>query len=682
MLNPAQRRAVCFGVPNDGKLEPGPPLLVIAGAGSGKTNTLAHRVAHLILNGADPRRILLLTFTRRAAEAMIRRAEQICAQVQTAAAIPYGASLWSGTFHAIGARLLRLYAEQIGLDPGFTVLDRSDSADLIDLVRDQQNLSQKDRRFPRKATCLAIYSYAVNAQQPLDVVLRKAFPWYSDWPDELNALFAGYVEAKQRQSVLDYDDLLLYWEQLMAVPELAAEVAERFDYLLVDEYQDTNALQASIILKMKPDGRGVTVVGDDAQSIYGFRAASVRNILDFPTSFDPPAAIATLEQNYRSTRPILAAANAVIGLAQERFTKNLFSERASRQKPILVTVRDDVGQVKYVVERILESREAGVELKQQAVLFRTSHHSGPLEVELARRNIPFIKYGGLKFLEAAHVKDVLAILRWAENPRDEVAAYRTLQLLSGIGPATARKALLEMAARGHDLAALSRFAPPPAAAEQWPGLVRLMQDIAGECPWQVQIDRVRVFYDPLLSALYEFPWARQADLDQLEQIACSHPSRERFLCDLTLDPPQAIGDAAGTPLLDEDYLILSTIHSAKGQEWEAVYLLNVVDGCIPSDMATGTVDEIEEERRLLYVAMTRAKDALHLVHPQRFYSHGQGRYGDRYMHAPRTRFIPDPLLEQFDVQRYDLSPPVSPISAARGQRAPIDIGARMRAMWR
>ena len=680
-LNPAQRAAVTFGVPAEGRLEPGPPLLVIAGAGSGKTSTLAHRVAHLILNGADPRRMLLLTFTRRAAEAMTRRAEQICEQVRSGAAIPYGASLWSGTFHAIGARLLRLYAEQIGLDPAFTVLDRSDAADLIDLMRDEQGLSQQDRRFPRKATCLAIYSYAVNAQQPLDVVLRKAFPWCSDREVELKGLFAGYVEAKQRQSVLDYDDLLLYWEQLMALPALAADIAARFDYVLVDEYQDTNALQAAIILRMKPDGRGVTVVGDDAQAIYGFRAASVRNILEFPRSFDPPAAIATLEQNYRSTQPILAAANAVIGLAQERFTKNLFSERHSRQKPVLVTVRDDAGQVSYVVERILAGREAGVALRQQAVLFRTSHHSGPLEVELARRNIPFVKYGGLKFLEAAHVKDVLAILRWAENPRDRVAAYRTLQLLPGIGPATARKALLLLDAGRQDFAALAGFAAPAAAAELWLGLVRLMRDLARGGAWQGQVGRVRAFYGPLLAALYEFPWARQADLDQLEQIAASHPSRERFLCDLTLDPPQAAGDHAGPPHRDEDYLILSTIHSAKGQEWQAVYILNVVDGCIPSDMATGTAAEIEEERRLLYVAMTRARDALHLVHPQRFYTHAQGRHGDRYVSAPRTRFIPDALLDRFEMQHHGLAPRWQAEAGRRGA-LPVDIGARMRAMWR
>ena len=680
-LNPAQRAAVTFGVPAEGRVEPGPPLLVIAGAGSGKTSTLAHRVAHMILHGADPRRILLLTFTRRAAETMIRRAEQICAAMRGGTAIAYGASLWSGTFHAVSARLLRLYAEQIGLDPSFTVLDRSDSADLVDLVRDEQGLSQKNRRFPRKATCLAIYSYAVNAQQPLDRVLRTSFPWCSEWEAELRALFASYVEAKQRQSVLDYDDLLLYWEQLMALPPLAADIAARFDYVLVDEYQDTNALQAAIILRMKPDGRGVTVVGDDAQAIYGFRAASVRNILDFPKCFEPPAAIATLEQNYRSTQPILAAANAVIGLARERFTKNLFSERPSRQKPVLVLVRDDAGQVGYVVERILQTREAGVALRQQAVLFRTSHHSGPLEVELARRNIPFVKYGGLKFLEAAHVKDTLAILRWAENPRDRVAAYRTLQLLPGIGPATARKAATELEAAHCDFAALASFCAPAAAAELWPALVRLMRDLATGSPWQGQVGRVREFYDPLLTALYEFPWARQTDLDQLEQIAASHPSRERFLCDLTLDPPQAAGDQAGPPSRDEDYLILSTIHSAKGQEWKAVYILNVVDGCIPSDMATGTVDEIEEERRLLYVAMTRARDELHLIHPQRFYTHGQGRRGDRYVSAPRTRFVPDTLLDRFELRRHGLAPPWQ-TDATAATAAPVDIAARMRAMWR
>jgi DNA helicase II / ATP-dependent DNA helicase PcrA len=676
-LNAAQRDAVLFGVA--GGARPGPPLLIIAGAGSGKTSTLAHRVAHLIVEGADARRILLLTFTRRAAEEMTRRAERICGEVSGCIAGPGAMLEWSGTFHAIGARLLRLYAQPIGLDPGFTVLDRSDAADLVDLVRDELDLGRKDRRFPRKATCLAIYSYAVNAQVELEAVLRRAFPWCGEWGSELRRLFSAYVAAKQRQGVLDYDDLLLCWEQMMRSPELAADVGDRFDFVLVDEYQDTNALQGSILLRMKPDGRGLTVVGDDAQAIFGFRAASVRNILDFPKRFAPPATVVTLEQNYRSTQPILVAANAVIRLAPERFTKDLRSERRSQQKPFLAMVRDETGQVGYLVERILENREAGVDLRDQAVLFRTAHHSAALEIELGRRNIPFVKFGGLKFLETAHVRDVLAILRWAENPRDLVAAFRTLQLLPGIGPGTARRARGHLESQGFDFEALVSFVPPAAAAELWPGLVGCLRLLRSRSGWEGQLGLVRRFYDPLVPELYDFPRARLSDLEQLEAIAAGHPSRERFLCDLTLDPPQVSGDEAGAPHRDEDYLILSTIHSAKGQEWRAVYILNVVDGCIPSDMATGSAEEIEEERRLLYVAMTRARDELHLIQPQRFYTTGQARNGDRYVGALRTRFIPAALLRLFDVRTERLSARAEadgPIELPR-----IDLGARLREMW-
>ena len=546
-------------------------------------------------------------------------------------------------------------------------------------MRDDLALSRSDRRFPKKATCLAIYSYAVNARQGLDAVLRSAFPWCAEWAAELRQLFSAYVAAKQRQSVLDYDDLLLCWEQMMQVPELAAEVGDRFDHVLVDEYQDTNALQASILLRLKPDGRGLTVVGDDAQAIYSFRAATVSNILGFPGAFMPPAAIVTLERNYRSTQPILAAANAVIELAPKRFTKNLRSDRVSRQRPFLVSARDDLDQVGYVVRRILENREAGTLLRQQAVLFRTAHHSGALEIELARRNIPFVKFGGLKFLETAHVKDVLAFLRWAENPRDRVAAFRVLQLLPAIGPGTARRVLLHLEARGFGLDALAGFTPPAGAAELWPGLARLMVGLRAAAAWPGQTGLVRRFYDPLLPQLYDFARPRLADLDQLERIAGTFRSRERFLCELTLDPPQAAGDEAGPPLLDEDYLILSTIHSAKGQEWKAVYVLNVVDGCLPSDMAAGSAGEIEEERRLLYVAMTRARDELHLIHPQRFYATAQARYGDRYVHAPRTRFIPNALLGLFDQLT---TSPRGADASSRPARAPgLDIGAALRGMW-
>ncbi|MEJ8573925.1 ATP-dependent helicase [Microbaculum marinum] len=678
-LNPEQRRAVEHGL---GQGVSAGPLLVIAGAGSGKTNTLAHRAAHLIVRGADPRRIMLLTFTRRAAAEMTRRAENIAGKaLGPDAATLMGGLEWAGTFHGIGARLLREYAHPIGLDPSFTIHDRSDSADLMNLVRHEMGLSKTERRFPAKGTCLAIYSRVVNAQADLEEVLAGVFPWCAMWGDELRALFAGYVEAKQSQNVFDYDDLLLWWAQMMAVPELAAEIGGRFDHVLVDEYQDTNSLQAGILLGLKPEGRGLTVVGDDAQSIYSFRAAEVKNILDFPNRFSPPAAMVTLERNYRSTQPILTAANAVISLAERRFTKNLWTDRAGFEQPSLVSVRDENDQARYVADQVLETREAGIDLKAQAVLFRASHHSGPLEVELTRRNIPFVKFGGLKFLEAAHVKDVLATLRFAENPRDRVSGFRVMQLMQGIGPAIAARVLDGLSAAADMLGVLQDSAPARVAPADWQAFVDLMRGLrTGLATWPAELDTVRRWYEPHLDRLYEDGSIRMADLVQLCQIATGYPSRERFLTELTLDPPSATSDDPGAPLLDEDYLILSTIHSAKGQEWKSVFVLNAVDGCIPSDLAMGSTDEIEEERRLLYVAMTRARDRLDLVVPQRFYVHGQSARGDRHVYAARTRFIPDTLLGHFDRRAW---PAVSEEAAGRAPSgASVDIRSRMRAMWR
>src|ERR1700674_3412295 len=373
-LHPRQRGGVAHGIGGGADRR---PLLVLAGAGSGKTSTLAHRVAHIVVNGGDPRRILLMTFSRRAAAEMTRRAERIVASALGSSAAAR-ALTWSGTFHSIGARLLREYAGEIRLSPSFTIHDRGDAADLMNLVRHELGFSRTKSRFPTKATCLAIYSRAVNCEAPLEEVLANSFPWCGGWEAELRKLFAAYVEAKQRQNVLDYDDLLLYWAQMMAEPALAADVGARFDHVLVVEHHDTNRLQASILLALKPDGRGLTVVGDDAQSIYSFRAATVRNILDFPEQFRSKTEIITLERNYRSTQPILAAANAVIELASERFTKNLWSDRTSAQRPCLVNVVDDAAQAGYIVERVLENREASIALKSQAALFRASHHSASL----------------------------------------------------------------------------------------------------------------------------------------------------------------------------------------------------------------------------------------------------------------------------------------------------------------
>lgn len=677
-LNPEQRRAVEHGVGVDGA----GPLLVIAGAGSGKTNTLAHRVAHLIVNGADPRRILLLTFSRRAAAEMSRRVERISARVLGLGPEAISDALtWAGTFHGIGARLLRQYAQHIGLDPAFTIHDREDSADLMNLVRHELVFSEAGTRFPTKGTCLAIYSRVVNAHADLDEVLKTFFPWCAMWSAELRSLFGAYVEAKQKQNVLDYDDLLLYWAEMMAEPMIAEQVSSLFDHVMVDEYQDTNRLQASVLLAMRPDGKGLTVVGDDAQSIYSFRAATVRNILDFPTSFEPPADIVTLDRNYRSTQPILAAANAVIEQASERFTKNLWSERVSEAKPNLITVKDEADQVRYIATAVLEAREQGTPLKQQAVLFRTSSHSGPLEIELTRRNIPFVKFGGLKFLDAAHIKDVLAVLRWAENPRDRVAGFRVLQLLPGIGPTTAGR-ILDAVGSVPDVAwALAEVPPPAKAGKHWTDLVTLVQRLSGrEVGWPLELAHTRQWYEPLMTDRYEDVPTRTADIVQLEQVASGYPNREKFLTQLTLDPPDATSDQAGVPMRDEDYLILSTIHSAKGQEWKSVHVLNVVDGCIPSDLGTGSSHELEEERRLLYVAMTRAKDELHLLVPQRFYVTQQTRNGDRHLYAQRTRFIPRAMTVLFEDRYW---PPVTPVREGTMPASPavVDLGAKMRGMW-
>ncbi|MBB3315017.1 DNA helicase-2/ATP-dependent DNA helicase PcrA [Rhizobium sp. BK181] len=681
-LNPQQRAAVEYGTLNDGSHVAG-PLLVIAGAGSGKTNTLAHRVAHLIVKGADPRRILLMTFSRRAAAEMARRVERICAQVLGSnSGIMADALAWSGTFHGIGARLLRDYAEQIGIDPAFTIHDREDSADLMNLIRHELGFSKMESRFPTKGTCLAIYSRVVNSEGELGLVLRDAFPWCSAWEHQLRDLFGAYVEAKQSQNILDYDDLLLYWAQMVSEPIIADDIGNRFDHVLVDEYQDTNRLQASILLALKPGGQGLTVVGDDAQSIYSFRAATVRNILDFPAAFSPSANIITLDRNYRSTQTILAAANAVIDLASERFTKNLWTERQSAQRPRLVTVRDETEQARYVADKVLENREEGVTLKQQSVLFRASHHSGALEVELTRRNIPFVKFGGLKFLDSAHVKDMMAALRFAQNPRDRVAGFRLMQLLPGVGPSTAQRVIDQMAADASPMQALAELPAPPRSGEDWTAFVAMLQEVkTGKAGWPAEIGLVREWYSPHLERLHDDASTRQADLLQLEQIASGYPSRERFLTELTLDPPDATSDQAGVPLLDEDYLILSTIHSAKGQEWTRVFMLNVVDGCIPSDLAVGTSAEIEEERRLLYVAMTRAKDNLDLVVPQRFFTHGQNAQGDRHVYASRTRFIPATLLQFFEVVGWPQSRADGGASH-QARQVRVDVGARMRGMWR
>jgi DNA helicase-2/ATP-dependent DNA helicase PcrA len=657
-------------------------LLVIAGAGTGKTNTLAHRVAHLVREGADPQRLLLLTFSRRAALELERRAGHALRTLLTARGDGRTVTLpWAGTFHSVGARLLREYAERVNLAPNFTIHDRGDSEDLMALARHELKIDVTRKRFPSAATCVAIYSRAVNAEARLSDVLRDSHPWCASWENELTDLFRAYVAAKQSQQILDFDDLLLYWAGMLGDPALARDLGDRFDHVLVDEYQDTNRLQASILRSLKPDGRGVTVVGDDAQAIYSFRAATVRNILDFPRQYRPPATVVTLERNYRSTQPLLDASNAVIAHARERFTKNLVTERLGGERPRLVTVKDEADQARCAAETVLAHRENGIALRRQAVLFRASGHSTLLELELGRRNIPFVKYGGLKFLDAAHVKDVLSLLRWVENPRSRLAGFRALRLLPGVGPATAARLLDAVEGAPDPSAAMRAFRVATAAAAEWSRLLDLYEKLRSrEVEWPRELDALLAWYEPQLDRLYEDGTVRVQDLLQLRRIAATYPSRERFLTELTLDPPAATSGLADEPLLDEDYLILSTIHSAKGQEWSAVQILNGVDGCIPSDMATGSEDEIEEERRLLYVAMTRARDHLAILLPQRFYVHQQTGSGDRHVYASRSRFLTPAACAAFDHHTW---PIVKPDSAAvtPSSRAGIDLPGRIRSLW-
>ena len=684
-LNTAQRKAVSHGEPLGDKGFKAGPLLIIAGAGTGKTDTLAHRVAHLVIHGVDPARILLLTFTRRAALEMRRRAREIVKQALNEPLGGVGQSVaqrlsWAGTFHAMSNRLLRHYARHLKLDPQFTVIDRGDAADLMDTVRQELGFSTKGERFPRKDTCLAIYSYRVNTQKPLKETLEQQYPWCAQWESDLTKLYRAYVERKQRLAILDFDDLLLYWHTMMSEPKLARHVGEHFDHVLVDEYQDTNRLQADILHALKPDGAGLAVVGDDGQAIYSFRAAAVENILGFPDRFAPRAEVVTLAQNYRSTQQVLDAANALMAEAPKQHRKHLLSARGNGPRPKIVTVDDLQAQAEYVCSEVLRRREANVPLKRQAVLFRSGSHSDILEIELSKRKIPFVKYGGLKFLEAAHVKDLLAILRWADNPRNAVAAFRVAQLLPGMGPAHARGAIEHFQAQDHSFEALKGFEAPPQSANDWRKLTALMLELAKpERPWPGQVHLAREWYRPHLERIYEHFHTRLGDLDQLEALSGQYVSRERFITELTLDPPEATSDLAGQPVLDEDFLVLSTIHSAKGMEWDSVYLLNVVDGSFPSEFATGKPELIEEERRLLYVAMTRAQNDLVLLAPLRFPVTSQSRQSDAHVYGGRSRFMTDKVLKALDADT--IRGQLGEASLAASEGATVDVGAKLKEMW-
>ena len=633
-LNDGQRRAAAHGRS---------PLLIVAGAGTGKTTTLAHRVAHLIREGTDPTRMLLLTFTRRAAKSMTDRVDRL---LDAHSVRRGGGRVWSGTFHGVGARLLRQYAPAVELNRSFAILDQSDAADLVGLIRDEMKLVKKDKRFPKKGTCLSVYSRTVNAQRPMGDIVDEIFPWVDEYVDDLKKLLAEYVRRKRESAVLDYDDLLLFWRALMQ-SEKGDAVRRKFDAVLVDEYQDTNLLQADILRGLCPGGKGLTVVGDDAQSIYSFRAATIRNILDFPRHF-PGTEVVPLERNYRSTQPILDLSNAVIAAAKERHEKTLWTDRSEGPRPQLVACSDEHEQADYLVGEIIERLEAGIELERQAVLFRASHHALQLEVALNNANIPFRKFGGLKFTEAAHVKDLCAFLRLVENPRDRISGSRILTLLPGVGPTTARKLLDVVDAADGALATWKSTTVPKAANDHWPLLVALLRKLQADEELSVadQLSLARRFYTPLMKMKYDNPPQRLADLDQIEGLASRYGSRPDFLADLALDPPTASTEVV-EPNQEEDLLTLSTVHSAKGLEWDAVYVMHASDGCFPSDRAAGSDAELEEERRLMYVALTRAKTYLQVTYPRSFYRPGNSaNWG---LLAQPSRFLQDEVKTLLDV---------------------------------
>jgi DNA helicase II / ATP-dependent DNA helicase PcrA len=685
-LNPAQRRAATFGTAatQDKPFSSG-PLLILAGAGTGKTNTLAHRAAHLVLNGVDPARIMMLTFTRRAAQEMIRRTQSIVGEVMSDRGRAGDRSVttrmqWSGTFHSVGNRILRLYAKHLGLDPNFTVLDRADAADLMDVVRHELGFSGKDKRFPRKDACLAIYSYRVNTRLSLKQTLEEQYPWCREWEADLTRLYREYVGRKQKNRVLDFDDLLLYWHVMMQNPALAQSLAKNFDHVLVDEYQDTSTLQGEVVHALKPDGKGVTVVGDDAQAIYSFRAAAVENILGFAERYKPKAEMVVLAQNYRSTQPILDTSNALMADGARQHRKTLLGLRQSTQKPFYVSMDDAQGQAEYIAGKILQTREIGGSLKRHAILFRSSHHSDVLEVELTKRNIPYVKYGGLKFLEAAHVKDLMSVLRWADNPRNSVAGFRVLKLLPGIGPANAKQALEYFEAQNYQVKSLAGFDAPQPVKMDWKRFCTMFERLADPAtPWPGQVGQVREWYKPQLERIYDAAFNRIGDLDQLEQLSMQHASRERFLTELTLDPPTVTGDKSAGASKDEDYVILSTIHSAKGQEWDIVYVLNVSDGNFPSEFSTGKTELIEEERRLLYVAMTRARNELHLCAPLKYQVTQQPKDGDKHVYGAKSRFMTDRLLDT--CEKISLRNMRSIENLKEDEAATVDVVAQLKEMW-
>ncbi len=624
-LNPQQREAV-------ESLEGA--HLVIAGAGSGKTRTLVYRVANLVMQGVHPESILLLTFTRRAAQEMLRRAtgllDERCRRVS------------GGTYHSFANLTLRRWAEALGYSNSFTIIDRADCVDQIGILRTEGGFERKGRRFPRADTLLNLYSKEINTNRPLQQLLEDEYPQFLDDIEPIAELRTRYIERKKQQNVMDYDDLLVNLRKLLAENKAARrKLGATFRYVMVDEYQDTNRLQAHIGALLAAAHGNIMVVGDDAQSIYGFRGADFRNIIDFPKIF-PKARTILLEQNYRSIQPILDLGNAVLEKAREKYSKTLFTELPGDQKPVLLRTVDDYSQAEYICNKVLALREEGVPLQEIAVLCRAAWHTNTLELELNNRNIPFRKFGGLRFVEAAHVKDVSALLKLGANPLDATAWFRILQFFEGIGPKTARRLADAVVDAG---GVLETLVAPNLAKRRYGRdlgtLKQLLEDIAeDQLSLHQRLDRVLEQYRSWMPKKYDDAPRRARDLEALEVIAERYDELEQFLSDLAIDPPdfRRPETALGADSEDE-WMTLSTVHSAKGLEWHTVFVVQLNMGRFPGYPSLQDADQYEEERRLFYVAVTRAKSNLYLIKPEE--QRGRGGYFEVAELSPLIAELPD-----------------------------------------
>jgi DNA helicase II / ATP-dependent DNA helicase PcrA len=623
------------------------PLIVAAGAGTGKTRALTARLACLLDRGVPPQRILLLTFTRRAADEMLARASDLTGL--RGSERPQG-----GTFHAVAHRHVAAYAEALDLPKSFGVLDPAGSCDLMDLLRGEHALTGASMRFPRSATLVDIYSRCINNERRLRDLVPAEYPWCEPHLHAIADLFRAFTIRKRRSALLDFDDLLLSWRALLASDDLGPELSRRFSFVLVDEYQDVNSLQVDIVRLLAPEGRGLTVVGDQAQAIYGFRGSAPTHLRGVVGSY-PDATVIQLERNFRSRPSILDVANVIRPDDDDHI--QLRSERSIGSRPTFRRCYDAPSEARAVVDQILDAHESGIPLRHQAVLVRAAHHSDLVEVELSVRKVPYRKYGGLRFLEAAHVKDFVAAARLLDNPGDEVAWFRFLRLHRNIGPSRART-LVDAAIAGEPPTltdGLSRWpeivaASPPATRSELSTSLGGLVDARGRTSPGGRAEAVLDILRPLVRARYADAPARLEDLERLVGGASAVDDLAAWLADLTLDPPASTSDRAGAPHLDEDYVVISTIHSAKGLEWPIVHLPHVIDGAIPSDMALKSPDGLDEEHRLLYVAVTRGRGELHLYAPLRMPHHRHGR-DDRHSFAPVSRFIDERVLSLLESSR-------------------------------